>query len=138
VRCIVNCYGISDLVTKDQVDAKGEPTATRVLMGKSLTAFGAATDGDEILRNASPVVHASKSSPPVLTFHGRADAIVDYPQSEKLDAVLAKLGVPHEIVFLDGVGHSFDWEKSGDKPLPRDLRPTALAFLEKHLGAPAR
>ena len=134
VRCIINMYGIADLVTRDQTDAEGKPTATRVLMAKSLKAFNVATDGDEGLRLASPVLYAAKNSPPVLTFHGRADPTVDVPQSEKLAAVLKSLGVEHEEVFLDGVGHSFDWEKSGNNPLPRDLRPVALAFLEKHLA----
>ena len=138
VRCIINMYGITDLVTRDQVDAKGEPTATRKLMARSLKAFNAATDADAILRLASPIHHVARNSPPVLTLHGRADATVDFPQAEKLVAVLQPLGVAHEEVFLDEVGHSFDWEKSGDKPLPRDLRPTALAFLAKHLGPPVK
>lgn len=138
VRCIVNMYGITDLITTGQVDAAGQPTATRVLMEKSLTAFSAASTSDPVLRLASPLTHATKSVPPVLTFHGRADTIVDYPQSEKLDAALKALGATYETVYLDGVGHSFDWERSGANPLPRDLRPTALAFLAKHLGAPVR
>lgn len=138
VRCIINMYGIADLVTRDQTDAKGEPTATRKLMAKSLKAFNVATDYDEILRLASPVLHAAKNSPPVLTFHGRADTTVDFPQSEKLVAVLNSVGAVHEEVFLDGVGHSFDWEKSGQTLLPRDLRPTALAFLAKHLVPAAK
>lgn len=138
VRCIINMYGITDLVTRGQTDAAGAPTATRVLMEKSLAAFGAASEGDEILRRASPVTHATRDVPPVLTFHGRVDAIVDYPQAEKLDARLKTLGAAHETIYLDGVGHSFDWENSGTTPLPRDLRPTALAFLAKHLGPPVR
>ncbi|MEO5959527.1 MAG: prolyl oligopeptidase family serine peptidase, partial [Opitutaceae bacterium] len=82
--------------------------------------------------------HAAKNSPPILSFHGRTDTIVDYPQTEKLAAKLTSLGAMHEEVYLDGVGHSFDWEKSGNNPLPRDLRPAALAFLAKHLGAPVK
>ena len=136
VRCIINMYGITDLVTKDQVDAKGERTATRKLMARSKQAFGAVTDGDDVLRLASPIHYVTKATPPVLTFHGRADLTVDFSQAENLIAVLTQLGVEHEEVFLDGVGHAFNWEKSGDTPLPRDLRPTALEFLAKHLGEP--
>lgn len=135
-RCIVNLYGITDLATRGHTDAAGAPTATRILMENSLPSFGAATDGDDVLRLASPVTHATKDVPPVLTFHGRADTIVDYPQAEKLDARLRAVDAICETIYLDGVGHSFDWENSGSTPLPHDLRPTALAFLAKHLGPP--
>jgi hypothetical protein len=42
--------------------------------------------------------------------------------------------VPHELVLLDGIGHTFDLQTWKKAPLPRDLRPTVLAFLAKHLG----
>jgi dipeptidyl aminopeptidase/acylaminoacyl peptidase len=107
-------------------------------MGNSLKVFGAKSDTDEVLRAASPVTHIAKGGPAVLVLHGRADSTVDYPQSEELVRVLQERGVPHEALFLDGVGHTFDWETWNKKPLPRDLRPVALAFLEKHLAPRAK
>jgi acetyl esterase/lipase len=133
VRCAVNFYGITNLVTAGDVDAKGEPTATRRLMEKSLAAFGAKELGDSVLRNASPIAHLKKDSPPLLTFHGREDPIVDYPQAEQLERVARERGARHELLLLDGVGHSFDLQSWSNRPLPRDLRPVMLEFLARNL-----
>jgi acetyl esterase/lipase len=136
VRAIIDMYGIANLSVHGQSDAKGEPTATRKLMNNSLTAFGAANDEAELFRTASPVSYVTKGAPPVLILHGNADTTVDYAQSEELVRAAKARGVEHEFVLLDGIGHTFDWETWNKKPLPRDLRPLALAFLAKHL-APA-
>jgi acetyl esterase/lipase len=133
VRCVIDMYGPANLLTHQQTTPTGEPTATRKLMGNSLKVFEAASDDADVLRAASPVTQAAKGCPPVLVLHGRADPTVDYPQSEELVRVMKERGVEHEAVFLDGVGHTFDWETWNKKPLPRDLRPVALAFLAKHL-----
>ena len=138
VRAVIDMYGPANLLTRQQTGAKGEPTATHKLMGNSLKVFGATSEDADVLRVASPVTQAARGCPPVLVLHGHADPTVDYPQSEELVRVLTERGVEHEAVFLDGVGHTFDWETWNKKPLPRDLRPVALAFLAKHLGAPAK
>ena len=83
---------------------------------------------------ASPVTHVTKNAPPVLILHGQIDLTVDRAQSEELAGVLAKHGVPHEFVRVAGAGHTFDFETWNKQPLSRDLRPVALAFLEKHLS----
>jgi len=133
VRCVVNFYGITDLLTHGQTDSEGNPTATRKLMGKTLKCFGAASDDADVLRVASPVTHVKQSSPPMLTFHGRADTTVDFPQAEELDRVARERGAAHEMLLLDGVGHTFDLQTWSKQPLPQDLRPVFLAFLAKNL-----
>jgi acetyl esterase/lipase len=133
VRCIIDMYGPANLRTRRQTDAHGNPTATRKLMGNSLAVFGASSEATDVLRLASPVTHVTKASPPVLIFHGRADSTVDYPQSEELARTLQQHRVPHELVLLDDVGHTFDWETWRKKPLPRDLRPVALSFLAQNM-----
>ena len=138
VRCVIDLYGPTNLLTRRQTDPKGEPTATRKLMGKSLEFFGATTDDAEVLRIASPVNHITKNSVPVMILHGRADPTVDYPQSEELARVLKQHSVPHELILLDGIGHTFDLAQWQKKPLTRDVRPDVLAFLAKHLGPPAK
>lgn len=133
VRCAVNFYGITNLLTRQQTDAKGNPTATRKLMGNSLKYFGADSAEADVLRIASPVTHVTKNSPPMLTLHGRADATVDYPQAEELARVARERGASHELLLLDNVGHTFDLQTWAKKPLPTDLRPVMLAFLAKHM-----
>jgi dienelactone hydrolase len=73
----------------------------------------------------------------VLILQGTADTEVDPGQPKTLAAVLTQHRVPHEIHFVEGAGHGFDFESWRGKPLSRDLRPVVLAFLAKHLG-PAR
>jgi hypothetical protein len=43
------------------------------------------------------------------------------------------MGVTHEFVMIDGVGHTFAWQTWGKKKMPRDLRPVALKFLATYL-----
>lgn len=138
VSCVIDMYGITNLSVHGQKNAKGEPTATNRLMNGSLVDFGAANDAADVFRVASPITYAVNGVPPILILHGRADTTVDFSQSEELVALLKARGVEPEFVALDGIGHTFDWERWNKKPLPRDLRPVALAFLAKHLGAPGK
>jgi acetyl esterase/lipase len=133
VRCVIDMYGPTNYLTRVKTDEDGRPTAARFVLANHLKIFGAASEDDDVLRIAAPVTHVAKSSPPVLILHGRADTTVDYLQSEELIRVLKRNGVEHEAIFLDGVGHTFDFETWRKKPLPRDLRPVVLAFLAKHM-----
>lgn len=53
----------------------------------------------------SPVTYLSKTSAPVFTVHGKADPLVPYKQAERLDGALKKLGVPHEMILVEGMVH---------------------------------
>jgi acetyl esterase/lipase len=72
--------------------------------------------------------------PPVLILQGQADRTVSPENSFELDRALKANGIPHEFLLLPGVDHSFrlttTWD---DKPLPIDLGPVVLAFLNRHL-----
>ena len=133
VRCAVNFYGITNLLTRLQTDAKGEPTATRKLMAGSLAVFGAADESAAVLRAASPVTHVSARSVPLFTLHGKADTTVDYLQAQELDRVARERGARHRLLLLDEVGHTFDLQKRGKKTLSRDLRPVFLGFLAEQM-----
>lgn len=135
VRAIVDLYGITNLLTRQKPDATGKPTG-ELVDGGATKVYGATREANAALwRMASPVTHVGKKSPPVLILHGRADATVDYEQSVELAAVLKKNGVEHELHLIDGIGHTFDLETWNKKPLPQDLRPIFLSFLERHLRA---
>jgi acetyl esterase/lipase len=131
VRAVIDMYGISDLRTRREVAAGGAVTE-RIRAPGPVGVFGPA-DSAAIYRLASPVTHIGKTTPPTLILHGDKDATVDLLQSQDLAAALAKAGVPHELVVVPGAGHTFDWEVWNKKPMTRDLRPVALAFLAKHL-----
>jgi len=133
VRCVANFYGVANLLTRRETDKQGNPSEARRSLGGALAVYRAANETDDVLRLASPVTHVARSSPPMLTLHGRADATVDYLQAEELDRVARERGAAHELLILDRVGHTFDLQTWAKKPLPQDLRPVFLAFLAKHL-----
>lgn len=136
VSCVIDLYGIANLLTRQETEKDGTPTGRR-RSGGPLSVFGATSIDDDVFKAASPVTHVSTKSPPILIVHGRADTTVDYGQSIELARVLQERGVPHQLILLDGVGHTFDLVTWNKRPLPRDLRPLVLAFLDKHSG-PAR
>lgn len=133
VRCIIDLYGPSSLLTRLATDSKGVPDGKRK-PGGDLKVFGAAHIDDPVFTRASPVTHVTKSSPPVLIIHGLIDGTVDIGQSWTLAGLLAGKGVAHEFILVEGAGHTFDFEFWNKQPLSRDLRPVALAFLAKHLA----
>ena len=133
VRCVANFYGITNILTRRETDQQGNPSEARRSLAGALSVHRATSEGDDVLRLASPVTHVARSSPPMLTLHGRADATVDYLQAEELDRVARERGAAHELLILDRVGHTFDLQTWAKKPLPQDLRPVFLAFLAKHL-----
>lgn len=132
VDCVINLYGITNILTRREVDKSGNPLGSAKL-GGALGVFGARDASDPVLRLGSPVSHLKPTSPPTLILHGRADATVDYLQAEELAAALEAQGVPHELLLLDQVGHTFAFQTWGKKKLSRDLRPVVFAFLERHL-----
>ena len=143
VRCVVNLYGITNLLTRRKTDEAGTPVGEP---GKRTALLEPSADADPALwRFASPVTHASATSPPTLVLHGTADTTVDRDQAHELAAKLKEHGVEHRLIMLDGVGHTFDLVAWRRKPLPQDLRPVVLEFFGKHLkkdeggdGAPVR
>lgn len=65
-------------------------------------------------------------------FHGTADKMVSPNQSKIFAAALAKAGVPHQLVWVEGAGHSFTLQ-----PMQRDLRPMVLDFFNRYLKSSA-
>jgi acetyl esterase/lipase len=132
VRCVLNMYGITNILTRVKTDAKGQPTSETVI-GSALRVFSVNDTSDPLLKIGSPVTHITPASPPTLILHGRADATVDYLQAEELARVLQQNKVPHQLHLIDGIGHTFAFQTWGKKKLPQDLRPLVLTFLDQHL-----
>jgi len=133
VRCVINLYGITNILTRRTVDKRGVPGEVAGPSEGALRVHGVTSPEAPVLRLASPVTHVSARSVPLLTLHGRADATVDYTQAEELDRVAKARGARHELVLLERAGHTFDLRSWNKRPLERDLRPVVLAFLEQHL-----
>ncbi len=134
VRAVVDMYGPSSVWITEKTHANQLPAERQAKLAERLAVFGAPDGTAEVLRVASPITHITKKSPPVLILHGVNDPNVELDQSRDLAAALKKQGIEHELVFVEGAGHSFDLETWNKQPLTRDLRPVVLAFLAKHLS----
>jgi acetyl esterase/lipase len=76
-----------------------------------------------------------KDDPPFLILHGTKDTTVPPATSEKLHEALTNASIASELVIIPGAPHTFDLQ-----PAQRDLRPTVMAFFQKHLlpGEPTK
>lgn len=141
VRCVLDLYGPTALAQREAVDAGGKPLGKRRPPANSMEAFGATRSYDggtvDFFLAASPITYVNRNSPPVLILQGTRDSEVDPNQPRMLASILAQYKVPHEILFVEGAGHGFDFESWQKNPLSRDLRPVVLAFLAKYLGISA-
>lgn len=133
VQAAVNLYGIADPANWRNTAADGTPLdtlkhgSTTRMLGKSLA------EAPDLWRLASPLHLADAGDPPIFSLHGKADATVDYTQSIVFSQRLAELGVTHELLLLDGVGHTFDFQRWGRRPIPAEVRARILSFFDRHL-----
>lgn len=112
VQAVIDLYGpIADT-----------PRWSKTLVGRDCA------DAPELCRQVTPLSHLDASDPPILVMHGTADTTVDIRDSKVIDAALEKAGIEHQLVIVEGAPHSFHFQ-----PKQQDLRPIALAFLNKHL-----
>ncbi|EIQ01799.1 esterase/lipase [Opitutaceae bacterium TAV1] len=104
------------------------------IRGRRVSPFAGATPEETAANEtaASPITWIDKNTPPVLIAHGSADKTVSVERSRLLAEHLRKLGLDYWYVEVGGAPHTFHLQ-----PKQMDLRPTVLAFLEKHLGKPA-
>lgn len=58
-----------------------------------------------LARNASPLTYVTPTAPPFLLFHGDADDVVPFGQSEQMEAALREVGVPVQLVPIPGGAH---------------------------------
>jgi acetyl esterase/lipase len=97
VRAIVSFYGWSDLT---------HPTVrefywNEVFLGKKYE------EAPELYRDASPITHAGRRSPPTLLLHGTIDPIVPPNQSVMLMEKLEANSVPYVYAPFLGLYHAF-------------------------------
>ncbi len=128
VRAVVSFYGPTDL-TRLPLER------SRRLVHEPVDVFlgGDPLDPAGRVRAASPVHCIHDETCPMLLIHGTRDAWVPISQAEELDAALARAGIAHRLVRVEGARHGFDVDVRDPEvpgPLPRRLLPEILAFLE--------
>lgn len=96
---------------------------------------GAATEHEfrELLRRASPLLHAERIKAPVLLIHGDRDRAADVTESQRLAERLAKLDREVRLVVVPDAVHIFNFRQPDKAQLAWGL---SLQWLARHLLAP--
>jgi acetyl esterase/lipase len=133
VQAVVNYFGPTDLRTWSATP-QGDALLKVAVRGKDSNALlkdflGTADRKAAVVAKASPITYVDAKDPPVLTFQGTADPLVQAEQAKALHAALKKAGVVEKLVLLEGASHGW-----GGKDKERTDR-LMLEFLDRHLKA---
>jgi dipeptidyl aminopeptidase/acylaminoacyl peptidase len=102
-------------------------------LDQALIALGLPSEGPERYWRYSARFHAAAIPIPLMLIHSREDEVVPFRQSELLAAELARLGKPHELHILDGMGHYL--LATERTPAIDDLFKTTTDFFARYLTA---
>lgn len=108
----------------------GTPADLRFWPDGKLTGLllGGPLKGNEaVYREASPVTHITRHSPPVFLYHGTGDTLVPIKHTEAYIASLEKHQVTHEAYWIDGRSHIMT------HLFPAQAISKAIDFLDQHL-----
>jgi acetyl esterase/lipase len=97
VQAVVDMFGPADL--RREFEGANQRIVQQV--------FGATSNDDPLVANASPVTHVSSDDPPFLILHGEQDRLVPPAQSRELYDRLTAAGVKASLVMVANAGHSF-------------------------------
>lgn len=105
-KCAVSIAGIGDLTELIRSKKKlwGEDSEAYKFY---LEAIGNPEKDQELLRAASPQLHADAIKIPLLLVHGDEDDIVPYSQSENMQQALNKLGHKTDLLRIKDEGHPY-------------------------------
>jgi dipeptidyl aminopeptidase/acylaminoacyl peptidase len=103
-------------------------------LDQAFIAFGLPSREPERYFRYSPRFRARRFQAPVMLIQSKVDEVVPPSQSQLLADELARLGKPHELKILEGMGHYLlEPERT---PAIDDLFNTTVAFFERELGRP--
>ncbi len=120
VSLVVDFYGVVDFETLSATDEGTERSPAAI----------------DRLRRISPSTYIGPHMVPTLILQGTADKNVPDSQSRLLSDLLTQNDVIHELLLLNGIGHSFDLNQWKGKPLPIDVEKRLLQFLGRHYPLP--
>jgi len=112
IRGVIALYAPHDMPFTWSVSRSDDALNSLKLMTQY---FGGAPEGARraLFDSASGQTLARAGSPPTLIVHGLSDTLSWYRHSERLDARLQELGVPHYFLRLPWATHGFDFNPDG-------------------------
>jgi len=112
IRGVIALYAPHDMPFTWSVSRSDDALNSLKLMTQY---FGGAPEGGRraLFDSASGQTLARAGSPPTLIVHGLSDTLSWYRHSERLDARLQELGVPHYYLRLPWATHGFDFNPDG-------------------------
>ena len=120
VQAVVSFFGPTDFSAREWPRSLEEEVIAPFL--------GAAfADKPDIYKKASPINYVTADSPPFLFLHGVDDKLVPVGQSRRLAETLERMGVPTQVIALEGEGHGFT--DAGNQKAMRQM----LDFLDQRL-----
>jgi dipeptidyl aminopeptidase/acylaminoacyl peptidase len=105
----------------------------RGLWPNAITGWDPATEPEKFVPYL-PVRNVTPAYPPTFLMHGREDSDVPYAVAEQMAAELARHGVEHRLVGIEGGEHGY---QGADPAVVAAGHRDALAFVRRFLG-PAR
>lgn len=102
-------------------------------LDRALIALGFPDRNPEPYWRYSARYHARSLNVPVMLIHSKIDEVVPFTQSQLLSAELDRLGKPHELHILEGMGHYLLEPKR--TPAIDDLFRTTIEFFARELAA---
>ena len=121
VQAVCSWFGPTDFFTMPigrRQFAAGQDPELQVLGGRI-------SENQELAQLVSPATHVTKGDPPFLFMHGDQDRLVPLQQSRFMHDKLTAVGVPSELIVLEGEGHGFRDHRAAAK--------TVLEFFTKTL-----
>ena len=100
----VSLYGIADMKTMAETTHKFESHYLDELLFRK----GASeAEKEKVLKERSPLFHASKIKAPVLLLQGTEDKVVPPDQASDMERIISENGGDVKLVLMEGEGHGF-------------------------------
>lgn len=123
VQAVVDWYGPSDLTLVENAEGYDITPVVKLLGGEPQERM-------EMARLASPDAFISADDPPFLIIHGTDDPVVPFALSQLMAGMLAKAGVPVELIPVPGGKHGGFNET---QPSQDELMERVITFLDDKL-----
>jgi dipeptidyl aminopeptidase/acylaminoacyl peptidase len=100
------------------------------LWPKEVAGFDPQSD-PKALEPFCPIRHVTENYPPTMLIHGTNDTDVPHEQSVQMNRELARHGVPHEFISVQGGGHGLG---GLERNRLAEIRERVVTFLGRHLA----